>query len=108
MATIHLQPPEPFAFHKPNEWTRWKKRFEQFCSASGLSSASEERQVSTLLHCLGEDAKDLLQSTNATAEDRATYNRVCAKFNAFFKVRRNVIFEYAQFNRSMPRETAEQ
>ena len=87
MATIQLQPPEPFEFHKPEEWTRWKKRFEQFRSASRLSTADKERQVSMLLYCLGEVTEDVLQSINATAEDRATYKGVCAKFDAFFTVK---------------------
>ena len=29
MATgIHLQPPESFNFQTPDEWPRWRKRFE--------------------------------------------------------------------------------
>ena len=40
MATIRLQPPELFAFQKPDEWARWKRRFKQFRIASGLSSAA--------------------------------------------------------------------
>ena len=30
MASIRLAPPEPFDFSKPDEWPRWKRRFEQF------------------------------------------------------------------------------
>ena len=30
MATIHLQPPEKFDFSKPDSWSHWKCRFEQF------------------------------------------------------------------------------
>ena len=103
-ATVRLQPPEPFPFHKPDEWGRWKRRFEQFRIASGLSSASEEQQVCTLLYCMGEDTEDVLQSTNATAEDRATYRGVCAKLDAFFRVRRNIIYERARFNRRVQQE----
>ena len=77
MATIHLKPPEPFPFHKPDKWTRWKKRFQQFRIALGLSSAGEVQLVSTLLYCLGKDAEDVLQPTNATVGDTATYNGVC-------------------------------
>ena len=99
MASIQLQPPEPFAFHKPDEWPRWIKRFDQFRLASGLSGTSAQRQVSTLLYCLGQDAEDVLQSMNATADDRGSYDRIRAKFDEFFKVRRNVICERARFNR---------
>ena len=47
---VPLQPPSAFHFDHPNEWGKWKRRFEQFCLVSGLAAESEERQVSTLLY----------------------------------------------------------
>ena len=32
-----LQPPQPFRFDTSDEWPKWRRRFEQFCVASGLS-----------------------------------------------------------------------
>ena len=49
MASIRLQPPEPFDFKQPDEWTCWKRRFEQYRVASGLAEEGEARQVCTLL-----------------------------------------------------------
>ena len=51
-----------------------------------------------------------MTSTNATEEDRGVYDTVVAKFDAFFKVRRNVIFKRARFNRrsQLAGEPAEQ
>ena len=60
---------------------------------------SAGKQVSTLLYCLGEQAEAVLTSTNATADERAVYATVLSKFDEFFKVRKNVIFERARFNR---------
>ena len=110
MAQLHLQPPDPFNFKAPDEWPRWRRRFEQFRVASGLAEDSPAKQVSTLLYCLGEEAESILLSTNATEEDRRSYAAVLDKFDAFFRVRRNVIFERARFNRrnQQPGETAEQ
>ena len=99
MATIQLQTPQPFDFSRPDEWSRWKRRFEQFRYASGLSPESGQRQVSTLLYCLGQDADDVLRSTNIAEDKRKDYQEVMTKFDAFFGVRRNVIFERACFNR---------
>ena len=93
MSTIQLQPPEPFNFRKPDEWPRWIKRFEQFRLASALSTANPARQVSTFLYCLGPDAEDTLQSMSPSEEDRATFAAVKAKFEGFFRVRRNTIIE---------------
>ena len=110
MAQIRLPPPDPFDFRNPDDWPRWKRRFQQFREASGLSGESASKQISTLLYCLGEAAECVLASTNATAEDRADYDRVLERFDGHFNVRKNVIYERARFNRRNQQsgETAEQ
>ena len=65
------------------------------------------KQVNMLLYCLGEEAESMLKSTNITEEETKNYETVLEKFNSFFKVRRNVIFERACFNR-LPGELVEQ
>ena len=55
--------------------------------------------MSTLLYAMGEDAEDTLLSTNPSEEERGSYEQVIAKFDAFFQVRRNLIFERARFNK---------
>ena len=92
MASVRLQPPEPFDLKTPDEWSRWHRQFEQFRHASGLASEDELRQVSTLLYCLGEEADDVLTSTNISEDNRKLYSAVIAKINEHFKVRRNIIF----------------
>ena len=104
MASLRLQPPSAFSFRTPDEWPRWKKHFEQFRLASGLSGEGQEKQVSTLLYCMGEDADDTLTSTNITAAERKQYQSVIEKLDEFFQVRRNVIFERARFNRRVQKE----
>ena len=66
--------------------------------------------MSTLLYCLGEQAEAVLNSMNASDTDKAKYETVIAKLDEFFKVRKNVIFECARFNRRNQRdgESAEQ
>ena len=110
MAQLRLEPPAPFNFRILDDWPRWKRRFEQFRVASGLVSDGEVKQVNTLLYCVGEEAEAVLTSTNATEEDREVYDTVVAKFDNAFKVRRNVIFERARFNRrsQLEGEPAEQ
>ena len=86
------------------------QRFEQFRVESGLVDESAKKQASTLLHCLREEAETVLASTNITDEQRKVYDTVINKFDSFFKVTRNVIFERARFNRrvQLKGETAEQ
>ena len=40
---------------------------------------------------MGEEAKDVLTSTNITEDEKKSYEGVLGKFNDYFKVRKNVI-----------------
>jgi hypothetical protein len=84
MASVRLQPPSSFNFKTPDEWPRWKRRFEQFRLASGLSEESDNKQVSTLLYCMGEDAEEILASTNISDEDRKKFDKVLKQYDDFF------------------------
>ena len=77
LANLQLKTPKPFNFKQPDNWPKWKKRFEQFRVASGLATEDE----ATLLYCLGEEADDVLSSTNIKADDRKKYETVLAKFD---------------------------
>ena len=46
-ATYQVVPPEAFNFNRPEEWTKWIRRFERFRKASGLETKDEEAQVNT-------------------------------------------------------------
>ena len=63
MAALQLKVPD---IKKPEEWLRWQKRFEQFHIVSGLGEESNQRQISMLLYSLGEEADNVLSSTNIT------------------------------------------
>ena len=99
MAQVMLKPPDSFNFQMPDDWPRWIARFDKFRAAAGLAEDSDEKQVNTLLYCMGEGAAAVLALSNITAEERKVYLKVVEKFDAFFTVRRNVIFERARFNR---------
>ena len=72
--------------------------------ASGLYKEEEERQVNTLLYCLGEGAEDVLCSTGLAVGERKKYAAVLSKFDKFFGIRKNVIFERARFNSRIQKE----
>lgn len=95
MAGIHLEPPAVFNFQALDKWMRW---FVQFHSASGLTAEDEFHEVSTLLYCTGEEAGDVLISTNILEAEQQSYAEVMAKFDAHFQVQRNVIFKQVKFN----------
>ena len=73
MSRISLRTPEPFNFKTPDDWPRWKRRFQQFREASGLAGESQSKQV---LYCLGEEAESVLVSSNITADELGQYAAV--------------------------------
>ncbi|CAI5638740.1 unnamed protein product [Oreochromis niloticus] len=107
-ATFSIQPPEPFDFSKPHEWTRWVRRFERFRQASNLSASSEENQVNTLIYCMGDEADDVLRGLKLSDVDQRDYAKVRDSFHNFFIVRKNV-YERARFNmrKQEPNETVD-
>ena len=48
---------------------------------------------------MGEEADTILLSVNITEEERGVYETVVQKFDDFFQLRRNIIFERSRFNR---------
>ncbi len=90
--------PQKFNFSKPEEWPKWSKRFERFRVVSGLELLPEENQVNTLIYTMGDEAEDILTSLRLTLEHLSEYNTVIERPNEHFVVRRNLIFEHAQFN----------
>ena len=80
MASVRLQPPSPFDFRTPDEWPRWKRRFEQFRQASGLKAEDDSRQISTLLYCMGDNAEDTLASTDIYRADQSRYATPFSKY----------------------------
>ena len=48
---------------------------------------------------MGEEAEDILVSTNISEDQRKQYKAVLSKYDGFFRVRKNIIIERAKFNR---------
>ena len=74
MASIGLKASTHFNFSQPEDWIRWKRRFDQHHIASGLAEEREARQVSTLLYRMGDEADTILTSTNILHDDRTKYD----------------------------------
>ena len=107
MAITQLKSLNPFDFEHPDNWQKWKRRFEQYRHASGLASGSGQ---STILYCLGEQAEDILSSTGISVDSRKIYSDAMSKCEEYFCFRKNIIFERAHFNcqNQLPDETAEE
>ena len=98
MATFQISPPVKFTFSQPENWTKWIQRFIRFRSASGLTEKEEEAQVNCLIYSMGPEADDIFNSFNLSAENKKKFKPVKERFDKYFIVRRNVIYERAKFN----------
>ena len=92
-ANVSLKPTARFDFKLPDEWPKWKRRFQQYLTATGLDKENDAQKVSTLSYCLGEESDDVLTSTE---HERENDEAVIEKFDTFFKGRRH---ERARSNR---------
>ena len=97
VANYQVPPPEKFSF-KPEDWTRWIRRFERFRKATGLDQKRGENQVNTLVYSMGEEADDIMVSFGLTTDDATHYEIVKNRFESHFIVKRNIIFERPKFN----------
>ena len=104
MAELRISPPEAFTFSRPEEWTKWVRRFERFRQASGLAEKEQVSQIYTLIYTMGDSAEDILSSFRLTEEQGKSYTTVVEKFEGHFVKRRNLIFERAKFNRRKQEE----
>jgi len=96
---VRIPPPEPFDFNFPHSWCSWVRRFERNRQASTLHEEEGKKQVKLRMYLLGSKGEDVLSSFNLTNEEVENYNVVVARFNTYFNVRTNVIYERAVFNR---------
>ena len=69
---IHLQPSDQMNYRNPDEWLRWKWRFQQFREASRVSEPALRKQISTFLYSLGEVAKAILHLQMRQPKSAAT------------------------------------
>ena len=97
MATYQISPSNCFDFSTPSEWPKCR-RFEIHRTASGLVTKSDEEQVNTLIHTMGETAEDIFNTFGLSEDDQKKYETVYKIFGDHFIARRNVMYERAKFN----------
>lgn len=104
MASFQVASPERFNFSRAEEWPKWKRGFERFRFASGLSTKDEVVQAHTLVYAMGDQADDVLTSFKLSEEEGKKYSTVLAKFDGYFVKRKNIVFERAKFNQRKQEE----
>ncbi|UYV64812.1 hypothetical protein LAZ67_3002052 [Cordylochernes scorpioides] len=94
-----IQPPETFDFSTPNEWPKWRKRFERYLVVSGMKKKEEADKIDLFMYLMGDRADDIFRIFKFEKEEEATkIDSVLKAFDSHFCVRKNIIYERAKFN----------
>ncbi|UYV74725.1 K02A2.6-like, partial [Cordylochernes scorpioides] len=94
-----IQPPETFDFSTPNEWPKWRKRFERYLVVSGMKNKEEADKIDLFMYLMGDRADDIFRTFKFEKEEGATkIDSVLKAFDSHFCVRKNIIYERAKFN----------
>ena len=75
----------------PEGWPSWIRRFEQFREASELDEKSKQKEVSSLIFAMGDQAEDILDSFRLSDDKQKLYATVKDKFDqvSFFQRRQD-------------------
>ncbi|UYV65345.1 K02A2.6-like [Cordylochernes scorpioides] len=94
-----IQPPETFDFSTPNEWPKWRKRFERYLVFRGMKKKEEADKIDLFMYLMGDRADDIFRTFKFEKEEEATkIDSVLKAFDSHFCVRKNIIYERAKFN----------
>ena len=99
MAAGNYMLPSPAALdiHGENageKWKRFRRAWDSYALATGLSDKAKDIQVATLLTVIGEEAWDVYSTfTWATAGDNGKICPVLEMFRAYCEPHKNISFE---------------
>ena len=96
--SFQISPPEQFNIDQPKNWASWIRWYERYRLVSKLSEEQEKSQVNMLMYLLGDKADSILSSFRLSKEQSNLYDTIKQKFQHYFNVRHNVIYERAKFS----------
>ncbi|UYV68440.1 K02A2.6-like [Cordylochernes scorpioides] len=63
---------ETFDFSTPNEWPKWRKRFERYLVVSGMKKKEEADKIDLFMYLMGDRADDIFRTFKFEKEEEAT------------------------------------
>ena len=96
------KPPNQLNFSEPN-WLKWKSQYETFRLLTEIGKKPGEVQVASLRYCMGPEAEDVMRTFNLSEDEQKDYKTVLAKFDSYFKPRKNVLRLRRTFYRRVQR-----
>ncbi|UYV83983.1 K02A2.6-like [Cordylochernes scorpioides] len=67
-----IQPPETFEFSTPNEWPKWRKRFERYLVVSGMKKKEEADKIDLFMYLMADRTDDIFRTFKFEKEEEAT------------------------------------
>ncbi len=101
-----LPPPPALEIHDhqaSEKWKKFKRAWDNYLLATGLSEKTEAVQVATLLTVIGEEAREVFSTFSGWANegDECKIGPVLGKFEQYCQPWKHVSFERYRFNRRM-------
>ena len=95
-----LRQPKPMTLEGcvATEWTQFKDNFDIYSIATGCSLKEESIKAATLLYCLGQSARDVLDTLEPTKEEKASSKEIIKKLDEYFIPKKNKTVERHKFN----------
>ena len=75
-----------------SEWEKWKKRFQYYVAAAGLSDNKQKRAV--LLHLIGPAGQEIF---DILSERRDNYESAIASLDKYFMPKKKLIYKCYNF-----------
>lgn len=78
-------------------WRRFRRNFDIFMTASGISGKGETVKINTFLNAIGEEAVELFDTFTLTEAQKQSYDEILKVFAEFCQPKKNQIYERFMF-----------
>lgn len=91
----HVKPVEALELtgNLSENWRRFKRNYEIFEVATGVSTKEEPIKISTFLNAVGPETVDIFDTLGLTALQKQSYTEVTKALETFCRARKNTVYE---------------
>ena len=79
-------------------WQKFKDNFEIYLIATGCNRQAAVVQAAVLQHCMGQGAKDILDTLELTSNEKKDKNKILKELDEYFIPQKNTSIERHKFN----------
>lgn len=79
-------------------WKKFKENMELYMVASGCKTKEKAIQAAVILHCVGEEVRDIFNTLELSDEEKEDPKVIMTKLNDYFLPKKNISVERHKFN----------